>query len=137
MSDRAASRLVEYLINAAGEYLRGVVHYTEDDYRVLYLREDLESVYSEDDLTETFDYWRRRRDDQRGPPFSLGNLHCTAQFFDDALLFHFTQGSDVGTVVTLDPAAGRDVTAFIGECLTVLHTDSPQEIQNAPTWIRS
>lgn len=135
MSKDAASKLVEFLQSRAGEYLRGAVHYTGDDYEVLYLRDDVEQKYSEADLDALFSYWRRRNAGQGDEPFSLGNLHSTVQLYDGGLLFHFTQGDELGTVITLDPEAGRDIVTFVTECLEQLHRHSPQTIANAPDWL--
>lgn len=136
MSGDAVNRLVTYLDDRAGEYLRGAIQYTDDDYRVLFLRSDVEADYSERNLEEFCEYWRVREDGSEGAPFSLGNVHCTVRFYDEALLFHFAQGEDVGTVVTLDPEAGRDIVTFITHCLELLHRDSPQTIEHVPTWLQ-
>jgi hypothetical protein len=56
-------------------------------------------------------------------------------FYDEAILFHFTQGEEVGTVITLSPEAGKDITQFITECIALLHRSSPQEISNEPEWV--
>jgi hypothetical protein len=102
---------------------------------VLFLRSEIEAEYSERELDDLCDYWRDRDDDEDAP-FSVGNVHCTVQFYDEALLFHFTQGADVGTVVTLDPEAGRNIVRFITHCLELLHRDSPQTIEHVPTWLQ-
>ncbi|MFB6130046.1 MAG: hypothetical protein ABEJ28_04390 [Salinigranum sp.] len=136
MSREAANRLVQFLEERAGDYLRAAVHYTSDDSHVLYMREDVDALYSDSEMDDLFTYWRRRRGEQGQEPFSLGNLHCTVQFYDDALLFHFTQGETVGTVVALDPEAGRDIVSFITQCLSLLHSSSPQAIEHAPTWLQ-
>ena len=133
----AANRLVEFLQTRADDYLRGAVHYSADDYETLYMRADVDDLYSPENMEELFRYFRHKnRDQNRKEPFDLGNDHCTVDFYDDAILFHFTQGEEVGTVITLDPEAGRDIVQFITECIELLHRDSPQEISNAPEWIR-
>ncbi|WP_335998526.1 DUF7522 family protein [Halorientalis halophila] len=136
MPKSAANELVEFLDDRAGEYLRGAVHYSESDYEVLYLRDDVNERYTDETLAELFEYYREQnRAREREKPFDLGNDHCTVDFYDEAILFHFTQGDDVGTVITLDPGAGRDVNQFIVECLEQLHRNSPQRIDAAPDWI--
>lgn len=136
MPKAAAGDLVKFLQKQAGEYLRGAVHYTADDYEMLYLRDDVDTLSSDEEMQELFEYYRQvNRDQNNVRPFDLGNNHCTVDFYDDAILFHFTQGSDVGTVITLAPEAGRDIIQFITECLAQLHKNSPQEISAAPDWL--
>ncbi len=101
------------------------------------MRSDVDALYTESRMEELFKYYRRKnREERNDTPFELGNLHCTTHFYDDALMFHFTQGEAVGTVITLAPEAGRNIIRFITECLRILHSDSPQTIGAAPTWIR-
>lgn len=136
MPRASAGRLVEFLQSQAGDTLRGAVHYTSDDDEVLYLREDVADLYSEETLVELFRYYRQRnREKDTEDPFDLGNCHCSVDCYDDALLFHFTQGDEVGTVITLAPQAGRDMLSFITACLEQLHRNSPQDIDNAPAWL--
>lgn len=135
MAPEYANQLVDFLEDQAGDTLRGAVHYTKDDYEVIYLRDDVEALYPDEKLEELFQYYRRRNAEKSDPaPFDLGNRHCSVACYDDAILFHFTQGESVGTVITLDPEAGRDMLSFITDCLEQLHYNSPQEIDNAPVW---
>lgn len=136
VAQNAANKLVEFLDEQAGTYLRGALHYTSEDYSVLFLRDDIEDKYSTEELEGMCRYWRWRNNNRGNNPFSLGNQHCTVEFYDGALMFHFTQSEDVGTVITLDPEAGRDIVTFITRCLKHLHQHSPQTIDNAPTWLQ-
>ncbi|SFR36377.1 hypothetical protein SAMN04487947_0455 [Halogeometricum rufum] len=136
MPKESANRLVNYLEKQAGPYFRGAIHYSEDEYYVLYLRDDVDSLYSNEKMEELVQYYRKENQYQTSEePFELGNNHCTVNFYDDAILFHFTQGDRLGTVITLEPEAGRDIVGFITECLKQLHYNSPQEIPEAPTWL--
>lgn len=136
MPKESANRLVNYLEKQAGRYLRGAIHYSEDEYVTLYMRDDVDALYSDQKMDELTEYYREQnRYDSSEKPFDIGNNHCTVSFYDDALLFHFTQGDELGTVITLEPEAGRDIVGFITECLEQLHYNSPQEIPEAPTWL--
>lgn len=137
MPKAAADKLVEFLRTEAGEYLRGAVHYNASEYETLYLRDDVGALYSEEKMQELFEYYRQIRADQRREePFDLGHKHCSADFYDGAILFHFTQGDDVGTVITLEPEAGRDIIHFISDCLAQLYKNSPQDITSVPDWLQ-
>jgi hypothetical protein len=136
MPKESANRLVNYLEKQAGPYLRGAIHYSEEGYDPLYMRDDINALYSDGKMDELTEYYRRENQYHSSQePFELGNNHCTVNFYDGALLFHFTQGDEVGTVITLEPEAGRDIVGFITECLKQLHYNSPQEIPEAPTWL--
>jgi len=136
MPQESASKLVDFLQEQAGDYLRGAIHYSEDDYVSLYLREDVMDLYSSEKMTELAAYYRQKNKEQTAEePFNLGINHCSVNFYDDAILFHFTQGDSVGTVITLEPEAGRNIVGFITECLKRLHHNSPQEIVEAPSWL--
>lgn len=118
--------------------MRGAIHYSVDGYEVLYLREDVDDRYSHEDLTSMSEYYREQSEVQSAEaPFSLGNCHCNVSFYDTAILFHFAQGDGIGTVITLEPEAGRDIVGFITNCLRLLHADTRQSIENAPTWLSS
>jgi hypothetical protein len=137
MTQESASRLVKFLEGQADDYLRGAIHYSEDGYESLYLRDDIAALYTDETMEELCEYYRQQSKVQNADePFSLGDCHCNVSFYDDALLFHFSQGDSIGTVVTLEPEAGRDVVGFITECLKRLHVDSPQTIENVPKWLQ-
>ncbi|WP_232820477.1 hypothetical protein [Halorussus litoreus] len=137
MPQESANRLVEFLEERADEHLRGAIHYSEDGYESLYLREDVDAMYSDKKMTDLAEYYRQQsRVQSSDKPFALGNCHCNVSFYDDAILFHFSQGDKIGTVITLEPEAGRDIVGFITKCLELLHFDSPQSITNAPKWLR-
>ena len=128
---------MDFLREQAGEHLRGAIHYSADEYVSLYLRDDVRDLYTSEKMEELVAYFRQENRNQTSEePFDLGTRHCTVNFFDDALLFHFTQGENVGTVITFEPEAGRDIVGFITECLRQLHYNSPQEILKAPTWLK-
>lgn len=136
MPRESANRLVDFLEEQAGEYLRGAIHYSEDEYVSLYMRDDVDTLYSSEKMDELVAYYRQENQNQTvKEPFDLGSKHCTVKFYDDAILFHFTQGDEVGTVITLEPEAGRNIVGFITECLKQLHYNSPQEITSAPRWL--
>ncbi|SFF86374.1 hypothetical protein SAMN04488063_0570 [Halopelagius inordinatus] len=137
MPRESANRLVDFLEEQAGEHLRGAIHYSGDEYVSLYMRDDVDALYPPEKMSELVAHYRQENHDQTvKEPFDLGNKHCTVSFYDDAILFHFTQGDEIGTVITLEPEAGRNIVGFITECLKQLHYNSPQEITSAPRWLR-
>lgn len=136
MPKESATRLVGFLERQAGEYLRGAIHYSADEYVTIYMRDDVDALYPPEKMEELAEYYRQvNRNQTAEEPFDLGTNHCTVNFYDDAILFHFTQGEELGTVITLEPEAGRDIVSFITDCLEQLHYNSPQEIPRPPTWL--
>jgi hypothetical protein len=137
MDTTASNDLVGFLRDQAGEYLRAAIHYTDDDYELLYLRDDLDDVEADATTDEFVAYYRQKsREQEPERPFDLGHDHCTVSIYDEAILFHFTQDENVGTVITLSPEAGRDIIEFTTNCLEQLHLNSPQEIGAVPTWLQ-
>jgi hypothetical protein len=129
--------LVEFLREAAGDRLRGVVRYRADDYRFLFDREDAGWGPSEQADLETFvDQFRHAEleEAERTDALNVGNHHATVRLYDEAVVLHFPQGEDVGTLVSLDPAAAASLAEFVSACLKYLFRDSPQRIENAPDW---
>jgi hypothetical protein len=136
MPEESATHLVNFLKEQAGNYLRSAIHYSGDDYVSLYTRDDVATLYSAEKMEPVIEYFRQNgRNQPDDELFDLGENHCTVNFYDDALQFHFSQGDEIGTVITLDPEAGRDIVEFITECLIQLHYNSPQDIVNAPDWL--
>lgn len=129
--------LVDFLRDAAGRHLRGVVRYRADDYRFLFDRQDAGWGPDEQaDLAVFVDQFRHAEltESERTQALNVGNHHVTVRLYDEAVVLHFPQGEDVGTLVSLDPEAATSLAAFVSQCLQYLFEDSPQRIENAPQW---
>ncbi|MFC7070091.1 hypothetical protein [Halobaculum lipolyticum] len=129
--------LVTYIANTAGRNLRGVAHYDADTF-AFELRESVDAAYDEAALRAIVDDMRVQ--DRAKPAherlFSVGDLYCTLRAFDDAIMLHFPQDDERGTVVSLLPDAAPQLTDFIYDTLAVLDRHSEQEIRRAPSWQR-
>jgi len=129
--------LVEFVRNAAGDRLRGVVRYREDDYRFLYDRPDAGWSDNESADVEAFvEQFRyaELEESERADRLNVGNHHATVRLYDRAVVVHFPQGEERGTLVTLDPEAAADLASFVSSCLGHLYRNSPQVVENAPDW---
>jgi hypothetical protein len=129
--------LVGFLDDVAGRHLRGIVRYHADDYRFLFDRADAGWGPGEQaDLEAFVDQFRHAEltETERTEALNVGNHHATVRLYDEAVVLHFPQGEDVGTLVSLDPEAATDLAEFVSACLKYLFRDSPQEIANAPDW---
>lgn len=136
MSLRASRTIAKFCRNKAGESLRGVYHYSDGEYEALYLRDDIAEQYTDEGLTDFFELVAESEDTdtQQEEALHVGTHHATLRLYDDALLLQFPQGEDIGTLIALDPTAGRDISAFVVQCLETLHQTSEQDVQNAPVW---
>lgn len=110
--------LVDDLLTAADGALRSVAVYGETDYEVLYMRENVDAVYSLDELAAIFDDlrlegWGRGRLQDL---FNAGTLECSVYGFDEAMMLHFVTDEFDGVFVTYDRGTGIDVEEFIEVC---------------------
>lgn len=138
-SIKASRALVEYLQDRAGEALRVVFHYDprSEGYEILYMREDIRDEYTEPELERHFDTFRRDShlaEVQEGE-LSTGNHHCSIRVFDETLLFNFTHGPDVNTIVSIDPMVGRNLLKFVADSLEHVYAESPDISNRAPRWV--
>lgn len=136
MSIDVSQSLCEFFEREAGPALRLVGHYTRDSVDLVYLREDLEDAYDEDDFRRTFGVHREDKAAalKQQSVIDAGNHHCTLRLYDEAIVFNFAQTGDVGTVVSVDPDVGQNLLTFVTRSLERLHTDSAQEV-TAPEWV--
>ncbi|SDM57976.1 hypothetical protein SAMN04487949_2148 [Halogranum gelatinilyticum] len=129
--------LVTFLKDSAGEQLRCVARYDDDTYEMLYARDDVSSGYAVDEFAEVVDDLRdvENMEEEHTSRLKAGNHHVTLRLYDRAAILHFGQGETFGTVVSLDSDAAEDFASFVGACLKHLYQDSPQSIENAPSWV--
>lgn len=113
--DRA---LVDDLRAAADGALRSIAVYGETDYEMLYMRENVDVVYSHQERNAIFDDlrlegWGR---DRLQELFNAGELACSVYGFDEAMMLHFVTNGFEGAFVTYDRGEGIDVEEFIRIC---------------------
>lgn len=136
MSIQASRALATFFRQETGDALRLVAHYSDDSLELVYLRDDLERRYDDDDFRETF---RNHRKDRRvaasqSEILDAGTQHCTLRVYDEAIVFNFSQTDDIGTIVSLNPDVGQNLLSFITRSLNELHKESPQQV-TAPKWV--
>jgi len=138
MSARDSEPVVQFLREVAGDHLRSVLQYDEADYRVLYLRDDLQAGYEDGDRNEVVAALRRAdpASDVIGRLGPAGELHSTVRLYDETVTIHVKQRGDFGTFVTLDPAAAGQLTGFLSRLMRVLDRHSPQSFDARPGWMR-
>jgi hypothetical protein len=116
--------LVAYVKDVAGEYLRGVLAYDENGFDVLYIREDVMEVRTDDpalsaDLPVIHDLALA---EERLPAevSAFGRFHATVRVFDDAVLIQLVSGENQGYGISLDPEAARQLNRFVQQCTAFL-----------------
>lgn len=105
-------------------YLRGIVVYSEEEYEVLYLRDELQEVRLRSELDSIVSRLRGGSKEQEETSFPFGGFHGSVRCFDNATLLHFPLNGE-GVAVSLDPDAARDLNTFAGDCLEQIHETPP------------
>ncbi|AUV84468.1 hypothetical protein C2R22_23260 (plasmid) [Salinigranum rubrum] len=129
MSRPLTRDLAGFLEERAGDYLRAVGHYTQDSYEILYLRDDIQTKYAEDQIEEIVEELRWgsfAKSNQEGL-YNLGTLNCTVQCFDEGVVMQFFHDETSGALVSLDPEAASQLHRFVGECLQEIREEYPPE----------
>jgi hypothetical protein len=109
--------LVRFLKREAGDNLRGVAAYQSTDYKVLYLRNDVQAKRFEDEVDEIIDRLRQESRVREQQAFPFDGLNGTVRSFSDAMVMHFPRTQERGTVITFDPEVARQLNTFMQRCL--------------------
>lgn len=113
---------VDAVHGAVGEALRSVTTYDRESYELLYVREDVETIYSTaevDALLEALrlEGWGRERIEEL---FNAGQLECNLYGFEQAMVVHVVTGAFEGVVLTYDRGTDVDVEPVLDVCRTHL-----------------
>lgn len=139
MAMRASKRLVEFLEDRAGEALRVVFHYDtrSEGFEILYMRPDIQDEYSEAELLDHFDTFRRDSHlaGVQQSRLRTGDHHCSIRVYDESLIFNFTLGDYANTIISLDPDVGRDLLGFVGKAMGELKKESGDMDWTPPRWV--
>ncbi|MFB6136194.1 MAG: hypothetical protein ABEJ04_05505 [Halobacteriaceae archaeon] len=129
------AELLEYLRDSIGVNLRAVAHYDRDSVTVE-AGGPGDSRFAEEHLEEIVDDLRLQDVGQANQEslYDVGELYCTLRAFDDALVLHFIQDEQRGTLVSLEPETAPGITDFIYDVLHLLDEHSAQDISYAPDW---
>lgn len=138
MARRTTQKLIDYFHQRAGGALRVVFHYDNrsEDFEIMYMRDDIQSEYSERELETHFDTFRRDAhlaEVQQGK-LRTGDHHCSIRVYDETLLFNFTLGQRYNTIISLDPDVGRDLLSFVAESMEQLQDEADALEWDPPGW---
>ena len=115
-----AQSLVSFVERQAGESLRAIAEYDNADIELLYLRNDLHQREISDRVETIHDnitwVWNPKEDEK--VISKLGEKRATVQVREDAVIIHLLAERKQGYLIGLEPDAARNLTTFLGECLT-------------------
>lgn len=135
MSTEKARKLATHLREEAGSNLRSVVYFDGLEHEIVYVRDDVDDRYSEDDIASVVESLLAEsvRREQLEDLYVHGDLNCTVQAFDDALELHFPHDDLSGTAIAFDPEAGSELNELIADILemTMAEESIPSEMLEA------
>lgn len=102
----------------AGDALRAVGSYGEDERKLQYLRDDIAESYSESEINSVIDEYVLTGIGQAylEGVFHAGRLDCTILGFEEAVMFHFVTNGTSGRFVSVDRIDDIDLDEFISAC---------------------
>lgn len=112
---------VEFLEDEAGDSVRAAGWYQENEFEIVYLREDLDpdrAALVADELHEqlTWDW----NPPARAVREYFGSQLASIGMYRDAVVLHLPSADGSGAVVTLDIEVARSLHGFIRECREAL-----------------
>lgn len=109
--------LLEYLQTRAGDALRVISWYSDDDWGTLFVRDDLDRDNVEDRVDYSSHQLSNRRRSWRGDPLAeLGDEQAMVQVREKAVIIHFPMEGEGGIFVSLDTDVARDLHGFVVDC---------------------
>lgn len=119
--------LLELLRSRAGDHVRLVGEYDEESLSIQYLREDLDRGAIEEQgekiRKNLLDASLGHRD--HGLTEHVGERYATMHLREDALIVTIPTETWSAVVFSLDPEAGRNLTAFLSECVETVTGEQP------------
>lgn len=113
--------LLEYLQDRAGDALRVIGWYSDDDWGTLFVRDDLDR----DAVQNRLDYIAHQLSNRRGskgdPLAPLGDEQAMVQVRERAVVIRFPMAGEGGILVSLDTTAARNLHEFVVDCAERLH----------------
>lgn len=113
------ARLVEHCRERAGEQCRGVIRYTEDDFEVEYLREELQGRYTKADLAGIVSLCRQiqeSRSNRNTGELPLGESESGVLTYERGIVIQIPVSQSSGVLASFDRGVGRNMLEFINEC---------------------
>lgn len=127
MSKSTAEKLVSFMKERAGDYLRRVAHFDADQRELLYARDDVRDQYTEEEIDAIFEdrFFNSFVMKHQENLYVHGELNCHVRFFEDGIELHFPHDRLSGTAVAFDPHAVADIEGLINDALNKVYGEYP------------
>ncbi|MFC4553581.1 MULTISPECIES: DUF7522 family protein [Halorussus] len=119
--------LSKYLNERVDDQLRGVAHYREDEFNVVYLRDDIREHRHQDEVKQMLTRIKQEGTANEEQSFPFGHMHATLRVFDETIFMHFPIENRTGVVVSLEPEVAQSLNSFVGDCLDHIYDQYPFE----------
>ena len=118
MSHATGNRLAEYALSEISDELRTVTVLYEDDYEIIYLRDDLQESYDPDLYRRVVDSFRVEMSGERHleDESSVGSKRATIHYHDNAYVFQFPHDDCHSILLSVVPSVGSQLRSFINAC---------------------
>ncbi|GAA0297381.1 hypothetical protein [Halarchaeum salinum] len=122
MADRRHYELVKFVRSRARQNFRTAVHYTGDDWEVIYRRDDLSDERSQrrsGGIVERV----REREPLREPDSPFGTFESCVELYEGGVFMVVKESPTAGVVVSLEREAAQNLAGFVIACERVLDED--------------
>ncbi|MFB6282736.1 MAG: hypothetical protein ABEK59_02235 [Halobacteria archaeon] len=115
-------RLLDYLENALDGKLRAVGTYTKDGYKAIFIRDDVASEFTMDDIEEIHhEMVLKGLGSQRIESlFNDESLHCSIYQFENTVRLHFVHEDYRGYYVSFDYDRNVNPNKIVEECKNIV-----------------
>ncbi|GAD52447.1 hypothetical protein MBEHAL_1207 [Halarchaeum acidiphilum MH1-52-1] len=126
MPDRRHYELVEFVRSRARRLFRTAVHYTADDWEIIYRRDDLPDDPPEH-RTATIVKGVREREPLRQPGNPLGDFQSVVELYEHGVVVVVAESATAGVVLSLEREAASDLAGFVVECERLVDPDETSD----------
>lgn len=123
-----------YLRGSLGTNLLSIAHYDRDT--VEYESGPESDDIDDENLADIIDDLRLQDIGKRNQEdlYDVGSLYCTVRAFDNAIVLHFPEGDERGTLVATKPESAPELTEIIKDVLNLLDDYSEQDVSRVHNW---
>lgn len=125
--------VVRDLYENTGDHLRALGQYSDDNERVLFIRDDDNQPSRAEFLTFLDNLKNDANSLHRHNVYSAGELHASVELYDNEVVIHIHAKDPYGIAMSLDPAAGSNLLTFIESCTDTLSEHTPYRVTD-PNW---
>ncbi|WP_134671837.1 hypothetical protein [Halorussus marinus] len=118
MPSATGERLAGYATDQLGDALRTVFVLFEDDWKPIYIRDDIRQTYTEDRYERVAESFRI--DFEAGvherPETEIGSKAAIVHYHDNAYVFQFPHEQCHSVLLSVEPEVGSKLSSFIDGC---------------------